>query len=82
MMKTTEEKIVWKFSSKMLIMGNPADREFEIAVVNHECNVALRTSNRKKSREFSQKRFIGTECTRFICIKSRERMRPRFVQMN
>jgi hypothetical protein len=45
-------------------------------------NVSLRTSNWKKSREFSQKRFIGTECTRFISIKSRERMRPRFVQMN
>ncbi len=28
--------------------------------------VALRTSNRKKSREFSQKRFIGTECTRWM----------------
>jgi hypothetical protein len=36
MMKTTEEKIVWKISSKMLIMVNLADREFEIAVVNHE----------------------------------------------
>jgi len=24
-------------------------------------NVSLRTSNRKKSREFSQKRFIGTQ---------------------